>query len=690
MCKSYYSAYRDEFNKYTIITPKTYYNGENAPFVVKDSKDGKLYELIIQERIDLGDSVKYVLSLLGFIELGRDYHVIDKFGEKSYLMLGYLCRTKEFNRRYNYLGNDLGSTCNDYGELTFKVWTPTATQVRLVIYNEDSIQYKNMTRDDEGVWSITLGRNYDIVKYRYEITNNLIIKETIDPYAKFSTANGKYSVAYACDLDKMIRPLSRNKCPKLHKATDAVIYELSIRDMTKEGTYTALISKIPYLKDLGITHVQIMPFYDFATVDELHPEEKYNWGYDPQQFMVPEGSFSSDPETPFIRIRELQTMIDELHNADIGVIMDSVYNHVYSRETHPFDALVPTYFFRYNHVGVPTNGSGCGNDVATERRMVRKYIIDCIDYWLKYFAIDGFRFDLMGLMDITTINQIRSLCDKYDKGIILYGEGWDMDTALPLQDKANVNNHCKMRGVGYFNDRFRDYIKGNSFNIWDRGAALGRNIQSNSLQQLLAGSSGITIGDFYMFFSPAQSINYITCHDNYTLWDKIDVALSHKTDEEKRKYHSLALELTIIAQGVPFIHSGCEFFRSKQGLHNTYNSPDEINKINWEDAEKYKDYVNKIKKVIEIRKSYNAFRFDNSIDVKRHLRVNKYWDAIIEYNLYDLQLIDGVNSIKCIFNTRSYDYTIDLDGVYMNIITGEIVENSINVKALESIYLVKI
>ena len=226
MAKSQYSAYREEFNKYTIITPKSYYNGENAPFLIKDLRNDKYYELIIQEKIDLGNSIKYVLSLQGFIELGRDYYVIDKYGEMAYLMLGYICRTMEFNKKYVYSGNDLGCTYDKTANtMRFKVWTPTATQVRLVIYEDNSIRYYNMNRDDNGVWSISIPLNGIVLtKYKYEIVNNLIVKETIDPYAKLSTANGEYSIA--CDFNEYIQPLTRINCPKLEKPTNAIIYEV--------------------------------------------------------------------------------------------------------------------------------------------------------------------------------------------------------------------------------------------------------------------------------------------------------------------------------------------------------------------------------------------------------------------------------------------------------------------------------
>ena len=688
MAKSQYSAYREEFNKYTIITPKSYYNGENAPFVIKDPLNNKYYELIIQEKIDLGDRIKYVLSLQGFIELGRDYYVIDKYNEMSYLMLGYLCRTKEFNKRYTYDGDDLGSVYND-GKLTFKVWTPTATQVRLVVYETASIRYHNMNRNDDGVWSITIPHPDEskMLKYKYEIINNLYAKETTDPYAKLSTVNGEYSIA--CNFNDLVTPLRRSKCPKLEKPTDAIIYEVSIRDMTKEGTYESFIKCIPYLKELGITHIQIMPFYDFEGVDEINPTTAYNWGYNPSQFMVPEGSFSADPGNPIDRIEELQDMIAELHEAGIGVIMDSVYNHVYNRDTHPFDALVPTYFFRYDHMGMATNGSGCGNDVASERRMVRKYILDSIEYWLKYFAIDGFRFDLMGLLDVTTINKVRRLCDKYDKGILLYGEGWDMNTALPHQEKANANNHCRMNGISFFNDTFRDYIKGNSFNVYDRGLALGRNFSSYSHQQLLAGSTGLALGETFKFFSPTQSINYVSCHDNMILWDKLKVAIGHKDEEEIKKRQILCLAMVILSQGIPFLHCGDEFMRTKKGIENSYNSSDEINKVDWSLREENEKYVEQVKELIKLRKSHGAFRFDNSYDIKQHLNIYKHYDSVIEYHLTNVGDYGPYNEIIVYFNTQNYKFELPVNGQGMHKLDSDEIVEKIELDGVGTTVLVR-
>ena len=366
----------------------------------------------------------------------------------------------------------------------FKIWAPTATQVQLILYEDDVTHFRRMERQSKGIWELTIHQDLEGCRYRYEIVNNLVRQETIDPYAIASTVNAEYSVVV--DPLKCVQ-IKQDLRPQLAQSTDAIIYELSIRDFTMDssskvehrGKFLGLTERVKdestgnayglaYLKELGVTHIQMLPIFDFSGIDENIPEASYNWGYNPVQYNVPEGSYALNPQDPYSRINELRMMINALHEEGLGVIMDVVYNHVYERRTFPFDAMVPTYFYRYDYQGMPSDGTGCGNDLATERSMVRKYILDSVKFWIQEYGIDGFRFDLMGIIDVDTMNEIRQLCDELHPNIILYGEGWDMNTPLPQAQKAAQFNAFKLPKIGHFNDKFRDTIKGHTFNALRR------------------------------------------------------------------------------------------------------------------------------------------------------------------------------------------------------------------------------
>ena len=669
MTQGKYSAYLDEYNKITILVPKSYYEGDIAPFKLRDLETQEELELKVEEKFDFGNELKYSLSIHGFVEVGKEYHVLDCYQSVSYLLLGYIARTAEFDKRYYYACDDLGP---HYSKTMtrFKLWAPTATQAELILYEDDVTHYRKMKRKSKGIWELTVYKDLEGCRYRYEIVNNLVKQETIDPYAIASTANAEYSV--------IIDPLSCTQIhhelqPTLKKPTDAIIYELSIRDFTKhessgvqyKGQYLGLTewnenqsTGLRYLKELGITHIQLLPVFDFEGIDEIHPNESYNWGYNPVQYNVPEGSYATNPKNPYSRINELRTLINTLHEQGFGVIMDVVYNHVYERRSFPFDAMVPTYFYRYDYQGMPSDGTGCGNDLATDRLMVRKYILDSIKFWIEEYAIDGFRFDLMGIMDVDTMNAVRQLCDERNPAILLYGEGWDMNTPLAQNQKAAKFNAYKMPNIGHFNDAFRDNIKGHTFNHQEQGLALGNFGYANAGKQLLAGSSGLSEGETYMFYQPSQSVNYVECHDNHTLWDRMQLSNGDEGDDVHQKRQLLATAMVIFSQGIPFIHCGQEFFRSKKGIENSYNCPDDINTIDWSQVQKHRQSIDLVKGYIQIRKAHDAFRFSNSLLVKKHLRIFQHHHSVIEYTLKNVKNYGCWDEVHLYFNTQNREVTI--------------------------------
>lgn len=666
-----FSCYLDEYNKITILVPKSYYGGEISPFKLRSLETQEELELKVEEKFDFGNELKYSLSVEGFVEVGREYHVIDCYQNAGYLYLGYIARTAEFDKRFYYLDGDLGPHYSK-NMTTFKLWAPTATQVQLILYKDDATYYRKMNRKSKGIWELVVYQDLEGYRYRYEIENNLVKQETIDPYAMASTENAEYSVVI--DPDACVQ-INHTIKPILKKPTDAIIYELSIRDFTKHlssgvthnGKYLGLTewneeqsTGLRYLKELGVTHIQLLPIFDFEGIDELNPDDHYNWGYNPVQYNVPEGSYATNPKNPYSRINELRTLINTLHEQGFGVIMDVVYNHVYERRTFPFDTMVPTYFYRYDYQGMPSNGTGCGNDLATERLMVRKYILDSIKFWIEEYGIDGFRFDLMGIMDVDTMNAVRQLCDEIDSHILLYGEGWDMNTPLPQSQKAAKFNAYKMSNIGHFNDAFRDNIKGHTFNHQEQGLALGNFGYANAGKQLLAGSSGLSEGESYMFYQPSQSVNYVECHDNHTLWDRMQLSNGDESDEVHQKRQLLATAMVIFAQGIPFIHCGQEFFRSKKGIENSYNSLDDINAIDWDEVQIHQASIALVKGYIQIRKAHEAFRFSNSLLVKKHLRIFQHHHSVIEYTLKNVKNYGCWDEIHVYFNTQNREVTIPI------------------------------
>ena len=668
-------SYLDDFNMITIIVPESYREKDIPAFKVVGNDEE--IELEIEKIEIIGLEKKYTARFDGYILLNQMYYVFDDLGESSELFTGKIVRTELFDDIYYYEQSDLGSSYRR-DRTKFKLWTPVAKYIKLELTDKQgNVEIHDMEYDNQGVWYLRLRGDYEGFKYRYISYVNGKEHTLTDPYAISSSANAEYS--YVVDPNKFYK--MQHQRPKFSGVpNDAVVYEAHIRDFTigetinssypgkykgfsEEGRTTKEGNKagIDYLSELGITHVQLLPIYDFGGVDELNPDKLYNWGYNPEQYNVPEGWYASDPNDPYARINELKEMIDTIHKHNLRVVMDVVYNHIYDVKTYPFEKIIPGYGYRFDSTGHLTNSSGCDSDLATERKMVRKFIIDSVMFWAKEYKIDGFRFDLMGLIDIKTMNTLRQKLDRFRKDIIVYGEGWRMPTVIGDEKAAHMYNKHLLFNIGHFNDKTREVIKGATFNMKQKGYALGSNAHVGDVKNIIYGSAL----NKFLFRYPSQSVNYVECHDNNTFYDKATLACPEADIQEIKKRQKLATSIVLLSQGVPFIHAGQEFYRTKKGVENSYKSPDSINKIDWSLVDQNIDDINSIKELIRIRKKYDLFRLTAPSKVKDYINVQYNESGTIIYTLKDPE-----TELIVIFKNNTEREIIPFDSKYTLIYDG--------------------
>lgn len=632
-------AYIDSFEYITVLIDKAEYVDGKRFFLLRNRKKTPLETLY--HHAD-GPYHKYILKNIPEIELHLDYTIVDEINNKCRLQSGSIIRTKEFDDKFKYdgpLGYEYHKTYS-----IFRVWSPVCKEIRLEIIKDNGSEfYDYKYTNKSGVWECAVFEDLEYAKYVLHARVHDKFSRILDPYAIASGANAEYN--YVIDPEKLYK--QETPIPAFSgDITDAIIYEASIRDFTynledgKASTFLGLSDNgktnsglnkgLNYIRDLGATHLQLLPTFDFEGVDDKDKDTEYNWGYNPLQYLVPCGWYSENPDDPYSRVNELLMLIDECHKKGLRVVMDVVFNHVYRWEDFAFDHLVPGYFFRVELDGSLSNATGCGNVIATERYMTSKYIVEALKFYAKYYKVSGFRFDLMGLIDINTLNKAHEELDKIHKGIILYGEGWNMNNPLPDEQRAHMYNHYKMPAYAFFNDKYRDSLRGNQ---WDssRGFALGSPYSIFDISHLLSGSCI----DFFKFYSPKQTINYVECHDNYTFFDYAKkVGLS---DKEAYDASRLALQMIIVSQGVPFIHAGQEFFRTKNGIENSYNASDNVNKFDYERREMFVDNVLAIKDLISIRKEYEIFRHKTSKDIYNRVHI---LEGLSDYHTIALMLED--------------------------------------------------
>lgn len=551
-----------------------------------------------------------------------------------------------------YTGNDLGAVYSP--KMTrFKVWAPEAESVKLNLYKQGEgdnlIEQHIMKKSANGTYVFEKQGDCNGIYYTYTVVNHGEEQEAVDPYTKAAGVNGQRGmVINLAKTNPQGFELDGYRNPE--HITDAIIYEGSVRDFTMDessgvfhnGKFLGLTeanttnhfgeaTALDYISGLGVTHVQILPAFDFETVDEKNQKAQYNWGYDPDNYNVPEGSYAVSPYDGAVRIQEMKQMVLALHSRGIGVIMDVVFNHTYRRDDSNLQKIVPGYYYRSDETGY-TNGSGCGNEVASDRPMVQKLIVDSLIYWAKEYHIDGFRFDLMGVLDIDTMNVIAERLKEIRPDIYLYGEGWNGGpSSLAEEKRAFKASAKKMPGIGMFNDDIRDTIKGSVFYDDHLGFVNGGTHLENALRYGITGAVAHPQVDYDAYGSkpwakePGQSINYVSCHDNYTLWDKLSVSCPEASEEKKKAMNRLCAAIVFTSQGVPFIQAGEEFLRSKplpekKGFaENSYNMPDTVNSIKWDNIHEYPDMIAYYKGLMALRKAHPVFRMQSEAEMTQNL-----------------------------------------------------------------------
>jgi len=596
---------------------------------------------------------------------------------------------KIIDAKYYYDGDDLGVTYSKK-ESTFKLWAPLAENVQLIICDE----VFPMERKNRSVWEISIENDVHGMFYNYNISlDGKKYKEVVDPYAKSLSVNGKKGAIV--DFEKVNPDGWSLDKPRFENYVDSIIYELHIRDISIDEnsgikhkgnflglselntvTLDGLTSGLNHIKELGVTHIQLMPIYDFATVDETK-EDDYNWGYDPLNFNALDGSYSTDPYDPTARIYEFKQMVQNIHDSGIRVIMDVVYNHVYDIHTINFEEILPGYYFRKKENGEFYNGSGCGNEVASERKMVRKFVVDSVAFWAKEYNLDGFRFDLMGLLDIETMNQIRYALDKIDPSIIIIGEGWEMGEALNFEDKACLWNSKYLPRIGQFNDDFRDGIRGDNFNAESTGYIGGDYSKKISVLRGIVG--GVEYSDEIKHLDgvePDQTVNYVEVHDNLTLYDKLKLSVKKESIKER---HLLGTAIAILSQGITLIHSGQEIMRTKDLEHNTYNMGDEVNKFDWQRKKEYLDVFNYVKGLIRIDQDHPSFRLRTTTEIKNKLNIISTEESVIAYTIKNskdswteiLVIHNASNEIKEVYLPDDKTWHLVMEGIQIDLEGGK-------------------
>ncbi len=627
-------------------------------------------------------------------------------GLVSILMRGNT-QVPDYNSYPVYHGNDLGVTYTKHHSV-FRLWAPSARMVNLQLLmhgTKDPIRTHEMKKDKDGTWVINLPGDLKGMSYTFRtMTGDSWNNSVPDPYAKAVTLNGLRGLVI--DLKETNPPgWKRDKSPAFGNKTDAVIYELHVRDasiadnsgikskgkfigLTEKGTRNSagLPTGLDHIKELGVTHVHLLPFYDFNSVDESSRTEKYNWGYDPLNYNVPEGSYSTNASDGMTRIREFKQLVKSFHDNGLRVIMDVVYNHTALTEKSNFNQLVPGYYYRQTADGKFSNATACGNETASERPMMRKFILESMKYWVQEYHVDGFRIDLMGVHDIETMNLVSRELHKIKPDILLYGEGWTAG-ASPLPDslRALKANASKLDRIAVFSDDIRDGIKGHVFTHTEKGFASGKTGLEESIKFGVVASiehpqvdyTKVNYSKAPYSTHPYQTVTYAECHDNHVLWDKLQISAGSASEKERKEMHKLALSIVLTSQGISFIHAGTEFLRSKKGVENSFESHDSINAIDWDLKTKNRDVHDLVKTLIKLRKDHPAFRMSDAENIRKHIVFHKNDPGMVSYMINGTVVHDPWKKIHVVFNgtAASKKIPFDVNGLKKGFLSSsEIVE----------------
>ena len=610
---------------------------------------------------------------------------------------------RKIDEMYYYDGQDLG--CNYTKESTsFRVWAPTAENVELCLYERGDgdclTETVPMMLDVKGTWYTKVEKDLQGLYYTYKVTVAGETRETMDIYAKTAGVNGER--AMILDFATTNPPgWEEDKRVTLKKNTDAMIYELHVRDLssdassgirnrcifpglTETGTKSpdGLATGLDHIKELGVTHVHLLPLHEFGSVDETKPEEnQFNWGYDPVSYSVLEGSYSSDPYHGEVRVREFKEVVSAFHKAGLGVIMDVVYNHTFRTKDSYFEMTVPGYYYRMKD-GEFLDASHCGNETASDHLMMRKFMVDSLCHWAKEYHIDGFRFDLMAIHDVDTMNLIAKELRKINPDIILYGEGWAADTVdLPEDKTAKKANAKKMPDIAMFSDNIRDGVKGHVFYEEEPGFVNGKQGLEEEIKFAVVGAishpevSGEKEPDWAMH--PTQCVNYISAHDDLTLWDKLAISNPEDSVETRKDMNRLAAAIVYTAQGVPFMQAGEELLRTKPALdpgrdydNNSYNSPDSVNSIKWGQKKEFSVEYQYYKGLIAFRKEHGALRMADGDLVRKHLHFLDAPKNVVAYTISKPDETEKSDRICIIYNSNKEDVEMNIPegdwNVYVN------------------------
>lgn len=590
-----------------------------------------------------------------------------------------------FDKYPCYFGNDLELVYTPRRS-DFTLWAPTADKVRLNLYSSgeggEPVERLEMNPSDDGTWRTGIDRDLKGSFYTFQIeTGGQWLAETPGIWAKAVGVNGDRAAVIDWN-ETNPEGWESDRAPELKMYSDVILYELHHRDfsiapdsgishkgkflaLTETGTRTpeGQASGLDHLKELGVTHIHILPSFDFSTIDEAEPsEKKYNWGYDPKNYNVPEGSYSTDPANPVTRIREFKEMVKSLHRNGLRIVLDVVYNHTASTDRSNFNLTVPGYFYRHNADGSYSDASGCGNETASEREMVRHYIIESVKYWAKEYHIDGFRFDLMGIHDIETMNRLREELTKIAPTLLIYGEGWlAADSPLPPEKRAVRDNVGQMEGIAVFCDDFRDGVRGSTFDEHDAGYASG-NIDGHyepvkfgvvgATEHPQVDYNGLLYSSKPYAAAPSQAVNFVASHDGYALVDKLKLSVQgeHAADE-LAPIDKLVHTILLTSQGVPFLRGGEEIMQDKQGEPNSFRSPDPVNRIDWALKAKNRDVFDYIRGLIALRKAHPAFRIPTVEGLRQWLRFLDTGDSgVIAYTLGEYANGDEWKEILVAYN----------------------------------------
>ena len=576
----------------------------------------------------------------------------------------------------------------------FKVWSPRASEIKLHLYEHgnggEAYETHKMEPDENGLWTKEIFGDLNGTYYTYQVSfDGQWLEETPGTYAKAVGVNGKRAMVLDFETTNP-DGWQEDKGPTINSPNEAIIYELHIRDVTIHpesgssypGKYLGLVENgtkgpqnvstaIDHMKELGITHVHLLPTYDHYSIDETNlAKPQFNWGYDPQNYNVPEGSFSTDPFNAEVRIKEFKQMVKAFHDNGIGVILDVVYNHTGRTQESNFNLENPEYYYRFRPDGSYSDAAACGNETSSDRPMTRKFIVESVKYWAEEYHLDGFRFDLMGIHDIETMNKVASEVKKVNPNIFVYGEGWTAgDSPLPEKNRALKKHITQMPQISAFSDDIRDGLKGSVFDDKSTGFVSGAQGTEESVKFGIVGSiqhsqidySKVNYSKAPWANEPWQAISYVSCHDNHTLFDKLQVSRRDVSKKQHISMDKLANAIVLTSQGTAFIHAGSEMLRTKNEEHNSYKSPDSINQIDWNLKVTHKDVFKYYQNLIKLRKEHPAFRMTSASDVQKNLEFKRVEDGLISYQLKNNANGDSWKKIYVIYNARTQHEKFELE-----------------------------